>query len=293
MPPHCPPELVEVRVVYGDPALQTTFKINNDITVSELKSCGIVEIGNTLVAHSGLKIEIDPSSVDVHPDASDRTRLRYLEGPLTMVVWPKPSDPNGNTSSPIIDMLERTSSELTKLKSEKAAQSMVEKSRLSNEGQRQRNIPPTMCFMVLDGWMYHLHVAPDVDESSRSLAARVEEIEQRLRDQEQEIQMLKQENQKQNQEIDELHEKLRETTEADRDAINKIRQRMLLDLGRDKLAVICGSPDWAHWKKSSSGNREEMMASASRTLRTSDQISGYWKALADDDKALRLLMLSS
>ncbi|KAH7910504.1 hypothetical protein BJ138DRAFT_101945 [Hygrophoropsis aurantiaca] len=99
----------------------------------------MTEISQTVAARSGLTIEMDPTNIDFYPDASDQARLRDLEGPLSMVVWPKPSGPNSLTPSPIIGGLKRTTSGLT---SEKAAQPLIEESRLSHQGRRQRSIPP-------------------------------------------------------------------------------------------------------------------------------------------------------
>jgi hypothetical protein len=51
----------------------------------------------------------------------------------------------------------------------------------------------------------------------------------------------------------------------DRASMNKIRRRVLLDMGRNKLAVICGYQNWRDWK--THFDRETMVDSASSQLR--------------------------
>jgi hypothetical protein len=77
----------------------------------------------------------------------------------------------------------------------------------------------------------------------------------------------------------------------DRVAINKIRNRVLLDLARDKLAGICGFNNWKDWK-TNVGNREMMLRVATSWLgMPGANISEQWKALGQRSTALRILLL--
>ena len=77
----------------------------------------------------------------------------------------------------------------------------------------------------------------------------------------------------------------------DRVAINKIQNRVLLDLAQDKLAGICGFNDWKNWKNNV-GSREMMLRGARSWLGTPTvDISDEWKALGQQSTALRILLL--
>jgi len=72
--------------------------------------------------------------------------------------------------------------------------------------------------------------------------------------------------------------------------MNKIRNRVLLDIGRNKLAIICGHQNWRDWKTRI--DWEAMIESASRRLRRgTDNVSAYWVALGSQSTALRMLIL--
>jgi len=76
-------------------------------------------------------------------------------------------------------------------------------------------------------------------------------------------------------------------------AINKIRNRVLLDVARNKLAVICGYDNWKAWK-ASSDSRDEMLNSAfTRLSALSNDVSPEWLALGKQRTALQLLLLPS
>jgi len=91
-----------------------------------------------------------------------------------------------------------------------------------------------------------------------------------------------------------LEETLQTTMEAvlgDRVAINKIRNRVLLDMGRNQLAVICGHRDWKAWK-ASSASRDDIFNSAFMRLKTpGDDLPQRWLALSSRQTALRMLLL--
>ena len=76
----------------------------------------------------------------------------------------------------------------------------------------------------------------------------------------------------------------------DRIAINKIRNRVLLDLARDRLAIICGYKDWYGWKAAES--HDTMFNSASNRLQNAgDDISKQWKAVYSRSESTALKML--
>ncbi|KAG0698969.1 hypothetical protein DFH29DRAFT_1002356 [Suillus ampliporus] len=79
------------------------------------------------------------------------------------------------------------------------------------------------------------------------------------------------------QEHAELRDQMNKTTRAvlgDIIAIDKIRQRVLLNIGRDQLAIM----------------RNGMTTEAKMMLQGSKDASGYWKAVGRDILALRLLI---
>ena len=75
----------------------------------------------------------------------------------------------------------------------------------------------------------------------------------------------------------------------DRIAINKIRNRVLLDLARDRLAVICGHKNWYGWKKHANNLKDTMFNSASNRLQNGDNLSDQWKAIHSRPTALKML----
>jgi hypothetical protein len=71
--------------------------------------------------------------------------------------------------------------------------------------------------------------------------------------------------------------------------MNKIWNRVLLDKGRNMLAIICGYQDWSDWK--TRFDRDTMINFASSQLqRPTDAISEYWVALGRQSTALRKLV---
>ena len=75
----------------------------------------------------------------------------------------------------------------------------------------------------------------------------------------------------------------------DRIAINKIGNRVLLDLARDRLAVICGHKNWYGWKKHANNLKDTMLNSASNRLQNGDNLSDQWKAIHSRPTALKML----
>ncbi|KAG2345280.1 hypothetical protein BDR05DRAFT_998418 [Suillus weaverae] len=91
--------------------------------------------------------------------------------------------------------------------------------------------------------------------------------------------------------IKELTEQMDETIRAilgDKVTINKICQWVLLDMGCQQLAVICGHKDWIEWKHSqkaisTSGEdfaiRTAIITEAEVMLQDSNDMSENWKAI--------------
>jgi uncharacterized coiled-coil protein SlyX len=75
----------------------------------------------------------------------------------------------------------------------------------------------------------------------------------------------------------------------DRAAINDIRNRVLLDMGRNILARICHYNSWIDWK-SSFPSLDDLSRSAHEYLTTSEHVSADWIAVANRPSALRLLL---
>jgi hypothetical protein len=83
----------------------------------------------------------------------------------------------------------------------------------------------------------------------------------------------------------------------DKVAINKIRRRVLLDMGRDQLAMICGHKNWREWKDEKTTSTavddptiQTMMTEAEVILENSTDASDYWKAVGQDRSTLRFLI---
>jgi len=77
---------------------------------------------------------------------------------------------------------------------------------------------------------------------------------------------------------------------GDRDAIDKVRIQLLLDMGRDQLVQICHYQSWDHWK-SSFANLEDLFCSAEEYLKTSEDVSEHWRAVGNQPSALERLLL--
>jgi len=96
--------------------------------------------------------------------------------------------------------------------------------------------------------------------------------------------------------LDETNATLQTTMEAvfgDRVAINKIRNRVLLDMGRNKLAVVCGHKSWKAWK-TVSDSRDAMIDFALRRLNALspiDEVSARWIVFSKQRTALQMLLL--
>jgi hypothetical protein len=66
-----------------------------------------------------------------------------------------------------------------------------------------------------------------------------------------------------------------------------------LDIGRNKLAVICGYANWKEWKACIQ-NRDEILNSAQirlTTLSPSDKVSCEWTVLGTQRTALQMLLV--
>jgi hypothetical protein len=75
--------------------------------------------------------------------------------------------------------------------------------------------------------------------------------------------------------------------------INKVQNRVLLDIGRNKLAGICGYANWKDWKACIQ-NRDEILNSAQiqlTTLSPSNNVSCEWTALGMQCTALQMLLV--
>jgi len=82
---------------------------------------------------------------------------------------------------------------------------------------------------------------------------------------------------------------------GDQVAVNKIRNRVLLDMGRNKLATICGHKNWEDWN-ASFNTRDEMFNSASTRLNNAAAVNDLphqWTVLGNRPTALRMLLLPS
>jgi hypothetical protein len=78
----------------------------------------------------------------------------------------------------------------------------------------------------------------------------------------------------------------------DRIAINKVRNRVLLDLGRDQLAIFCDYADWKAWKSNS--NRDTIYNTALIRLQDAgDDLPPDWMALGGQPTALAKLVFPS
>ncbi|KAG2093710.1 uncharacterized protein F5147DRAFT_779225 [Suillus discolor] len=104
---------------------------------------------------------------------------------------------------------------------------------------------------------------------------------------------LKQDNAQLKYDIKELRGQLDETNRAvlgDKVAIDRICHRVLLDMGRNQLAMICGHTDWKGWKdeKATSTQGDDhavqtaMMTEAEVMLQNSTDASKYWTAVGQD-----------
>ncbi|KAG2127466.1 uncharacterized protein EDB93DRAFT_1109294 [Suillus bovinus] len=83
------------------------------------------------------------------------------------------------------------------------------------------------------------------------------------------------------------------------DVIGKIHLQILIDMGRNQLAVICGYKDWKEWRESkevsTSGDKRDMhaamIAEAKAILQKQDSnVSESWKVVGQQHLALRYII---
>ncbi|KAG1894499.1 uncharacterized protein F5891DRAFT_717029 [Suillus fuscotomentosus] len=282
-----PSDRKQVVVLYAETKLQKSIDLPGSSTVARAKEEGMMAIRDHLNILPGVPhVSLDPDCTDFYPaPKDDNTIIRSLEGNLTMVVYPEPPKGQCLTPSPFVDALQYAIHDVRNFKAQKNAASLI------REESPKCNVKPV-----------------GIDALLRRFEAMEERFERDIAELKRDNAELKQDNvelKRDNAELKrdnaELSDRIDETIRAvlgDKVAINKIRRRVLLDMGRDQLAVICGHKNWREWKEmkatSTEGDdfavRTVMMTEAETILRDSNDLSEYWKAVGQDHSTLRLLI---
>jgi FtsZ-binding cell division protein ZapB len=296
-----PSDRKQVVVLYAETKLQKSIDLPGSSTVARAKEEGMIAIKDHLNLLPGVPhVSLDPECTDFYPaPKNDNTMIRSLEGNLTMVVYPEPPKGQRLTPSPFVDALQSASHEVRDLKAQKNATSLI------GEECPKRNVKP----VSIDALLRRLEAmeerfGQDIAELKRDNAELKRDNAELKRD----IAELKRGNAELkwgNAELKrdnaELSDRIDETMRAvlgDEVAIDKIRWRVFLDMGRDQLAVICGHENWREWKEKKATStpsddfavRTAMMTEVETILRDSNDPSEYWKAVGQDRSTLRLLI---
>lgn len=275
-----PSDRKQVVVLYAETKLQKSIDLPGSSTVARAKEEGMIAIKDHLNLLPGVPhVSLDPDCTDFYPaPKNDNTMIRSLEGNLTMVVYPEPPKGQRLTPSPFVDALQSASHEVRDLKAQKNAASLI------GEECPKRNVKPV-----------------SIDALLRRFEAMEERFGQDIAELKRDNAELKRGNAELKWDNAELSDRIDEAMRAvlgDKVAIDKIRRRVLLDMGRDQLAVICGHENWREWKEKKAIStpsddfavRTAMMTEVETTLRDSNDPSEYWKAVGQDRSTLRLLI---
>jgi soluble cytochrome b562 len=309
-----------VVVLYAEAKLQKSIDLPGSFTISKAKQAGMDAIKEHLKILPGVPlVTLDPDCTDFYPvSRDDNTIIRTLKGNLTMVVYPQPLEGQHLTPSPFVDALQSTIHEVRDVKS---LQNVVP---LAQEESTERYVKPAdnindillRRFEAMEEKFGHdiaelkqvntelmrvnAGLQHDMEEQRRVISGLQDDVEE-LRRYNAELQH---DSAQLKHGIKELSGQMDETNRAvlgDKVAIDKIRRRVLLDMGRDQLAMICGHRDWKEWKDEKAAStpiddhiiRTVMMTEAEVILQNSTDASEYWKAVGQDRSTLRFLIYRS
>ncbi|KAG0700939.1 hypothetical protein DFH29DRAFT_1000640 [Suillus ampliporus] len=207
-----PSDCKQVVVLYAEAKLQKSIDLPGSFTV-KAKEEGIAAIRDHLQTLPGVPpVTFDPGCTDFYPATKDNTIICSLKDNLTMVVYPEPPQGQRFAPSPVVNALQSAIHEVCDLKAQENAASLI------REESTESNVKPSY---------------PDND-----VLHKFEAMEERFGH---DIAELRRENAELRQENAELRDQMNETTRAvlgDRIAIDRVRQRVPLDIGRDQLAIM-------------------------------------------------------
>ncbi|KIM92063.1 hypothetical protein PILCRDRAFT_83388 [Piloderma croceum F 1598] len=267
----------QVTVLYSENKLQKTISLPASATIATAKKIGSDEILQHLRLQPGVPsdISLDDDCIDFYPAASDNTRVRDLNGQATIVVWPKAAPGSSFTPAPIMDALSSATAELEELRAQRSAEALIKEDKQPKK--KQKNKPESSSIRP-----------PDTADEDGSMLAK---ILSRLTVSETKIAALEHSDA-------DLRERLTiaEKSSAalqekiDSDAIDDMRLRILVNMGRDKLAVVFGHKNWQEWR-ASAGSREELYNSALTRLKEDPTgVPPQWANIGDNPSALRTML---
>ncbi|KAG2336056.1 hypothetical protein BDR05DRAFT_953627 [Suillus weaverae] len=332
-----PSDRKQVVILYAETKLQKSIDLSGSLTVASAKKEGMVAIRDHLNILPGVPpVSLDPECTDFYPvPKDDNVTIRSLKGNLTMVVYPEPPRGQHLTPSPFVDALQSAIREVRDFKDQQNVAPLIREERVRSNAKPIENDNLLRRFEAMEEKIGrdiaelrqekadlkrgNIGLKDDIEELKRVNAGLQDAVEELrrvnagLQDAVEELRRdntglkqdntgLKRDNTGLKHDIKELTEQMDETIRAvlgDKVAIDKIRRRVLLDMGRQQLAVICGHKDWIEWKDSqkaisTSGEdfaiRTAMIIEAEVVLRDSKDASEYWKAVGRDHSTLRLLI---
>ncbi|KAG2062881.1 hypothetical protein BDR04DRAFT_1164519 [Suillus decipiens] len=269
-----PSDRRQVVVLYAEKKLQKSINLPANFTVTKAKEEGMLAIKDHMKILPGVPpISLDPTCTDFYPaPKDDNTIIRNLKGNLTMVVYPEPPEGQDLTPSPFVDALQYAIHEVRDLKTQQNTTSSI------REESTNCNVKPadSVNDMLLRRFeaieekfgresaalkqdieelrrdnaelrRVNTSLQEDINEQGRIIVGLQDDVKELKR----ETSQLKQDNSQLKNDTKELSDQMDDTTRAvlgDKVAIDKIRRRVLLDMGRDQLAVLCGHKDWKEWK---------------------------------------------
>ncbi|KAG1894481.1 uncharacterized protein F5891DRAFT_1255179 [Suillus fuscotomentosus] len=294
-------------VLYAEAKLQKSISLPGSFTISRAKQEGMEAIKEHLKILPGVPlVTLDPDCTDFYPvdtntcevcDVKAQRNVAPLAREESTERYVKPADNNNDILRRLASMEEKFGRDIAELKQANAGLQQVNAG-LQHDVEELRQV---------NAGLQH-----DVEEL-RWVNAQLKLDNAQLKDDNAQLKLdnaqlkldnaqLKHENAQLKHDFKELRSQLDETNRAvlgDKVAINKIRRRVLLDTGRDQLAMICGHKNWREWKDEKTTSTpspgddqtvQTMMTEAEVILENSTDASDYWKAVGKDRSTLRFLI---
>ncbi|KAF8873842.1 hypothetical protein BD779DRAFT_1476841 [Infundibulicybe gibba] len=256
---------VAVTMLYQEPPIQRVMEFPPTSKVEDVEAAGYEELLGHLFELTGFCISRDDVQINIYPEvpATSGTTIQDFRSsgsvaPTITFLYKLPSSGSSkNTAATRLPPVQRMAAELKETRRWlKAAELIIEEFKQAEKqakSERKKNRKGES--------QRGLAIPPDNQQIS-ALQAKIRTLEEEL-----EAETEKSEAAKALQQAELGGLRVGFTTAfEDRVAINNIRHRVLLDLGRDYLATICGHTDWDTWVAAFGNDRDRMHALALTAL---------------------------
>ncbi|KAG2744207.1 hypothetical protein P692DRAFT_20837789, partial [Suillus brevipes Sb2] len=164
-----------------------------------------------------------------------------------MVVYPQPPEGQHLTPSPFVDALQSAIHEVSDIKAQQNVAPLAREQ--STEKTADNNDILRRLVSIEERFGSEIAELKQVNAELKEANVGLRQANAGLQHDMEELR--RDDNAKLKHDFKELRSQMEETNRAvlgDKVAINKIRRRVLLDMGRDQLATICGHKNWREWK---------------------------------------------